>query len=196
MSLGVGFVVDGRYAIERSLRQTATRATYLVRHTHIDARYELDVLLGRDEESTRRFRDEAKLLSRFGIRGIGDFGRMDDGSLYIAFEHRPGVLLSELVPVPPPRAAAIVRALASDLAAIHAHGVVAGVLRPDSVLVCDDGSACVVDFTHGRMESDPSVDLHALAVLLVELTGSAKALADALAPVPEVKQPERNPFDF
>lgn len=196
MSVEVGGIVDGRYVVERELRRTATRATYFVRHLHVDKSLEMDALLERTDEAVQRFQAEARLLSKFRVRDVEDFGRMPSGQLYLVCKYEPGMLLSQQLPLTPPRTAAVVRALATHLAGAHAMGVVVRVLRRDTILVCNDGTARVVDFSHAEESADPSVDLHALAVLLVELTGSAKGLADALAPVPDVKPPERNPFDF
>lgn len=72
-----------------------------------------------------------------------------DGSLFVVSEFVPGDSLTALIagrPLNPRRAVDLAVQLSDGLAEAHAHGIVHGDLRPDSIVVTPKGNAKILDF--------------------------------------------------
>jgi predicted Ser/Thr protein kinase len=166
--------------------------------------------LSRDPAFNARVRQAAHEVSRLknphivAIHGFGDFG----GVLCVAMDLIDGVNLRRAVaddgPLPPERAVAIVRQVASALDAAHERGITHGDLKPENVLVTRDGSAYVTDFGFAppvtpndtvdglacaapeRLRGEPvgpRADVYALACLLyLCLTGHVQYLTAGAIP--------------
>jgi serine/threonine protein kinase/tetratricopeptide (TPR) repeat protein len=113
--------------------------------------------LANDPDIAQRFEREGvatALIRHNNIVNIYDFGRTDDGILYIAMEYVEGRTLRTILrteaPVPSRRAITLVQQILSALDEAHASGVVHRDLKPANVLVTrhrDGGELVkVVDF--------------------------------------------------
>jgi tetratricopeptide (TPR) repeat protein len=113
-------------------------------------------LLG-DEQTVARFYNEARAASRLNHPssvGIIDFGRTDDGILYLVMEHLAGkdlaTVIAEEGPLPFPRILQILRRVVSALGEAHALGVIHRDLKPENILILrarrGDDQVKVVDF--------------------------------------------------
>ena len=113
-------------------------------------------LLG-DEQTVARFYNEARAASRLNHPssvGIIDFGRTDDGILYLVMEHLAGkdlaTVIAEEGPLPFPRIVSILRRIVSALGEAHALGVIHRDLKPENILILQsrrgDDQVKVVDF--------------------------------------------------
>jgi serine/threonine-protein kinase len=113
-------------------------------------------LLG-DEQTVARFYNEARAASRLNHPssvGIIDFGRTEDGILYLVMEHLAGkdlaTVIAEEGPLPFPRIVSIVRRVVSALGEAHALGVIHRDLKPENILILrtrrGDDQVKVVDF--------------------------------------------------
>ncbi len=113
-------------------------------------------LLG-DEQTVARFYNEARAASRLNHPssvGIIDFGRTDDGILYLVMEHLAGkdlaTVIAEEGPLPFPRIVSILRRVTSALGEAHALGVIHRDLKPENILILrsrrGDDQVKVVDF--------------------------------------------------
>ncbi|MFK7985663.1 MAG: protein kinase [Sandaracinaceae bacterium] len=98
-------------------------------------------LLG-DDQTVARFYNEARAASRLNHPnsvGIIDFGRTEDGILYLVMEHLAGSdlahVLAEEGPLPFPRICRILRHVLSALGEAHSLGVVHRDLKPENVIV-------------------------------------------------------------
>jgi alkyl hydroperoxide reductase subunit AhpC len=89
------------------------------------------------------------------VFGVDD----SEGVPMIAMEYLRGRPLNRLMEregaMCPPRAVEIARQVASGMAAAHAQGVVHGDLKPENVMVSDDGLAKILDFGLARREHRP-----------------------------------------
>ncbi len=113
-------------------------------------------LLG-DEQTVARFYNEARAASRLNHPssvGIIDFGRTDDGILYLVMEHLAGkdlaTVIAEEGPLPFARIVSIMRRIVSALGEAHALGVIHRDLKPENILILrsrrGDDQVKVVDF--------------------------------------------------
>ncbi|MDQ3037173.1 MAG: protein kinase, partial [Myxococcota bacterium] len=98
-------------------------------------------LLG-DEQTVARFYNEARAASRLNHPdsvGIIDFGRTDDGILYLVMEHLAGkdlaTVLAEEGPLPFKRICKILRRILTALGEAHALHVIHRDLKPENIIV-------------------------------------------------------------
>jgi eukaryotic-like serine/threonine-protein kinase len=167
----VGRTIARKFAVESILGQGAMGTVYRARHLALAQSVALKVMheeLSRDRLFVERFEREAKAAFRLNhpnsVRVL-DFGREDDGLLYIAMELLLGRDLNSLIetdrPLAPPRISNILRQALSAIGAAHDLGIVHRDLKPANILVlteqgdegemldvvkvCDFGIAKVVD---------------------------------------------------
>src|SRR5690606_17650453 len=98
-------------------------------------------LLG-DDQTVARFYNEARAASRLNHPNsvsIIDFGRTDDGILYLVMEHLDGKDLAHILadegPLSFPRICKVLRHVLSALGEAHALGVVHRDLKPENIIV-------------------------------------------------------------
>ncbi|MEZ0342452.1 serine/threonine-protein kinase [Mycobacterium sp. pV006] len=170
-----------------------------------------------DPSFQQRFRRESRVAARLQephVIPVHNFGEID-GVLYIDMRLVDGASLKEVLraegALPPERAVAIVRQVASALDAAHANGLVHRDIKPENVLLTADDFAYLVDFgiAHGGGEASvtstglvvgssaymaperfsgdrggPASDVYSLSCLLYEtLTGRAPFSAGDLRQV-------------
>jgi len=145
----IGRVIDGRYRIEEQIGEGGMGVVYLSTHTVLGKKLALKVLRGemaKDEETVRRFMQEAQAATSIGqqnIIDISDFGQLPDGTTYFVMEHLAGQALTKLIKqggsVPMADAIRIIRQIASALGAAHQVGVIHRDLKPDNVMLISRG---------------------------------------------------------
>src|SRR5690242_18889172 len=105
----------------------------------------------RDEDYVERFRREARAVAQLAhpnIVTVIDRGEQD-GRQYIVFEYIDGENLKELAahgPLDPHDAIRLTLQVARALSFAHERGVVHRDVKPQNVLLNDDGQAKVTDF--------------------------------------------------
>ncbi len=123
--------------------------------------------LAGDEASVARFYAEARACSRLNHPNsvsVLDFGRTEDGLLFIVMEFLRGIDLARLVwqsgPMKPERAVEIVRQVLAALAEAHAAEIIHRDIKPENILVeslrTGDDFVKVVDFGLAKIRSDQS----------------------------------------
>jgi tRNA A-37 threonylcarbamoyl transferase component Bud32 len=155
----VGEVISGRYELEELLGSGGMSSVFRARDRLLDRHVALKVLHARysdDDEHVARFRREARTVARLShphIVTVIDRG-VDEGRQFIVFEHVQGENLKELVrrsgPLPAQRAVALGLAVAEGLAFAHAQGLVHRDVKPQNILLDEEGEVKVTDFGIAR----------------------------------------------
>lgn len=149
----------GRYRIVERLGEGGMGVVFRAE----DPRLERDVALKilkqdalHDEDSKRRFRLEARALSRLlhpNIATLFDFDS-DKGVDFLVLEFVPGESLARMLangPLPETRARAIAIDVIEGLQSAHEEGIVHRDLKPGNVVITPRGRAKVLDFGLARV---------------------------------------------
>ncbi|MBN2361724.1 MAG: serine/threonine protein kinase [Deltaproteobacteria bacterium] len=163
----VGREVDGRFEVIELLGSGGMGSVYLARQKSVDRLVALKVMYRRlleDATLIKRFLLEAKACARLANPHtvvIHDFGKTDDGVLYIAMEYLKGRSLRKKLEETPRldvyEAARILDQVADSLTEAHANGIIHRDLKPENVFLAetpDDAEFVkVLDFGIARAES-------------------------------------------
>jgi len=153
MELTVGQQL-GRYRIEDKIGQGGMGSVYRATDTRLDREVAIKVLpaeLITDAERRQRFRQEAQLAAAFNhpnIATVHDVGEQD-GVTFIVMELMRGESLRDLVrdePLGLESAVKIATGIAAGLARAHSEGVLHRDLKPDNVVLTDEGVPKILDF--------------------------------------------------
>ncbi len=155
----IGTTVDGRYTVRSRLARGGMSTVYLATDQRLERDVALKVLhphLANDPTFLERLSREAKAaasLSHPHIVGVLDQG--EDGPVaYLVMEYVKGHTLrdtlSEQGPLPPRLALALIDPVIEGLAAAHRSGLIHRDVKPENVLIADDGRIKVGDFGLAR----------------------------------------------
>jgi serine/threonine protein kinase len=154
-----GELVADRYELQEVVGTGGMSSVYRAVDTLLERNVALKILhphYGDDPEYVERFRREARSvaqLSHPNIVTVIDRGEAD-GQQYIVFEYVDGESLKQLVdrtgPLPARRAVEFGLQVAEALAFAHNAGLVHRDVKPQNVLVTEDGEAKVTDFGIAR----------------------------------------------
>ncbi len=155
----VGELIAERYALEELVGTGGMSSVYRAHDKLLERNVALKVLHERftDEgDYVERFRREARAvaqLSHPNIVTVIDRGEQDDRQ-FIVFEYVDGENLKSLLeregPLPERKAIELALQIAGALSFAHAQGLVHRDVKPQNVLLDDDGQAKVTDFGIAR----------------------------------------------
>ncbi|MFI1795986.1 Stk1 family PASTA domain-containing Ser/Thr kinase [Streptomyces sp. NPDC020379] len=177
----VGHVLDGRYRVEARIAVGGMATVYRALDTRLDRVLALKVMhpgLAADEVFVERFIREAKSAARLDHPNVvGVFDQGTDGTyVYLAMEYVAGCTLRDVLrergALQPRAALDIAEPVLAALGAAHLAGLVHRDMKPENVLIGDDGRVKVADFGLVR-----AVDTHSTAS-----TGSVLGTVSYLAP--------------
>ena len=150
-----GRVLDGRYLIGSRIARGGMATVYEATDLRLDRTVAVKVMhpgLGDDDEFAARFVAEARAaakLSHPNVVAVFDQGN-DDGTVFLAMELIPGHTLRDTIgkeaPLSPARTLALLEPVVSALASAHRAGLIHRDVKPENVLIADDGRIKVADF--------------------------------------------------
>ena len=150
-----GRVLEGRYRVGSRVARGGMATVYEATDLRLDRTVAVKVMhpgLGDDDEFAARFVAEARAaakLSHPNVVSVFDQGN-DDGIVFLAMELIPGHTLRDTIgkeaPLSPARALALLEPVVSALAAAHRAGLIHRDVKPENVLIADDGRIKVADF--------------------------------------------------
>ncbi|MGZ4635354.1 Stk1 family PASTA domain-containing Ser/Thr kinase [Oryzihumus sp.] len=158
----VGRVLDGRYRVLSHIADGGMASVYVALDQRLDREVALKVMrpgLASDETFVSRFRREARSAARLShphVVAVYDQG--EDGSeVFLAMELVNGHTLRQVMksegPLTPRAALDILDPVLQALAAAHAAGLIHRDVKPENVILREDGMVKVADFGLARAVS-------------------------------------------
>jgi serine/threonine-protein kinase len=198
-----GALLDGRYRVATKIATGGTSTVYRGLDMRLDRPVALKVMDSRyagDQQFLTRFQLEARTVARLkdpGLVAVYDQG-LDARHPFLVMELVEGGTLRELLaergPMPPHAVAAVLRPVLGGLAAAHRAGLVHRDVKPENVLISDEGEVKIADFGLVRAvaaaylspeqvrdgNASPRSDVYAVGIVAYELlTGQTPFSGDS-----------------
>jgi len=145
-------VQGGRYRLEQTLGHGGMATVYLAYDEELHRQVAIKLLaehLAGDADFRKRFLREARLAARLShpnVVSVYDAGEAEDGRPFIVMEYVPGTTFVELGQIAPGEAVELTTQACRGLAHAHAAGLVHRDVKPQNLLLRDDGTVKVADF--------------------------------------------------
>ncbi len=192
----IGRLVDSRYRVRARIARGGMATVYVATDLRLERRVALKVMHGHlsdDSVFQSRFIQEARAAARLADPHVVNvFDQGQDGEMaYLVMEYLPGITLRELLReqrrLSIPQTITIMDAVLSGLAAAHRAGIVHRDVKPENVLLAEDGRIKIGDFGLARATTANTATgqmlLGTIAYLAPELVtrGTADARSDIYA---------------
>src|SRR5690606_778699 len=144
----VGSILADRYRIHALLGEGGMGKVYAGEHVLMRKKLAVKVLhreLTTIPDVVQRFEREAMAAANIdhpNVAAATDFGKLDDGSVYLVLEYVQGRSLREEIaegPIPAERALHVGRQIAPALGSAHGLAIVHRDLQPENVMLADKG---------------------------------------------------------
>jgi predicted Ser/Thr protein kinase len=184
-------LIAGRYELEQQVGSGGMSKVYRAHDRLLERTVALKILhehYSQDDEYVERFRREARAVAQLAhpnVVTVIDRGEHESRQ-YIVFEYVDGENLKQLVeregPLPVRQIIELALQVAHALASAHARGVVHRDVKPQNVLLSEEGVPKVTDFGIARTSDVESVTL----------TGTVMGTSEYISP----EQARGEPVDF
>ena len=159
--LAVGSVLDDRFEITDVIAKSGMAALYKATDRKTGAAVAIKVphlQIESDPAGFDRFRREEEIGLQLDHPYILKFVPVEKKSRpYLVMEYLEGQTLSELLrsvhPLPEPDAVKIASRICEALDYMHKHGVIHRDMKPQNIMLCNDGSIRIMDFGIARAQS-------------------------------------------
>jgi eukaryotic-like serine/threonine-protein kinase len=155
----IGTVLSGRYRLEAKLGSGGMSTVYLARDQTLDRPVAVKVMhreMSEQEDQLERFRQEARAVAKLShpnVVSVIDAGE-DGGRPYIVFEYVKGETLKQRIgrvgALDTQEAIAYAIEVARGLGVAHARNMVHRDIKPQNVLIDEEGRAKLTDFGISR----------------------------------------------
>ncbi|OUC79245.1 protein kinase domain-containing protein [Gordonia lacunae] len=162
----LGTVLEDRYRIDAPIARGGMSAVYLAVDLRLGRDVAVKVMDSRysgDPQFLRRFEFEARAVAGLkhpGLVAVYDQG-IDNGIAFLVMELVDGGSLRELLrergPMPPHAVVAVAAPVLGGLGTAHAAGLVHRDVKPENVLISDEGEVKVADFGLVRAVAEAGV---------------------------------------
>ncbi|MGF3054856.1 Stk1 family PASTA domain-containing Ser/Thr kinase [Microbacterium sp. YY-03] len=189
----IGRLVDGRYRVRARIARGGMATVYVATDLRLERRVALKVMhahLSDDTVFQGRFIQEARAAARLADPHVVNvFDQGQDGELaYLVMEYLPGITLRELLKeqrrLSIAQTITVMDAILSGLAAAHRADIVHRDVKPENVLLAEDGRIKIGDFGLARATTANTASgaqlMGTIAYLAPELVtrGTADARSD------------------
>jgi len=157
--LGVGSLLDERFEITDIIAKSGMASLFKANDRKTNSAVALKVPLLQIESDAagfERFRREEEIGIRLNHPGVLKIIPVEaqKSRPYIVMEYLEGQTLSDLLhnvrPLPEPDAAKIASRICEALTYLHQNGVVHRDMKPQNIMICNDGSIRIMDFGIAR----------------------------------------------
>src|SRR4051812_29309401 len=187
MSTLVGMQLNGRYRLDAQIGAGGMSTVYRAFDATLERRVAIKLMhreIASDSDQLERFRREARSVAQFShphIVGVIDAGE-DDGRPYIVFEYVEGETLKDRIRrmgrLPIDEAAAYAIEIARALGAAHARGIVHRDIKPQNVLIDEEGTAKATDFGIARSLDEEGLTADGRVLGTTDYVSPEQALGD------------------
>src|SRR5436190_6531437 len=163
MSSQVGTLLSGRYRLDAQVGAGGMSTVYRAFDTVLERQVAIKLMhreIASDSDQLERFRREARAVAQLNspyVVGVIDAGE-DASTPYIVFEYVEGETLKDRIRrhgrLPIAEAVAYSIEIARALGAAHEHQIVHRDVKPQNVLIDEEGTAKVTDFGIARSLAD------------------------------------------
>jgi serine/threonine-protein kinase len=185
----------GRYEIDRELGDGASAVTVSALDRRLGRRVAIKILKpesDRDAAFSQRFNREARAaaaINNHNVVDVYDVGQEGD-LYYLVMQFVDGSDLKTLIEreraIPWQRAVGIARDVLAGLSAIHGAGIVHRDIKPQNVLIGNDGAVMVTDFGVAHVERDTSLTAAGTTVGTAAYMAPEQAQGQAPTPAADV----------
>ena len=157
----------GPYILMELLGRGAMGEVWLAAHQELESYYALKLInevQAADDDGVRRFQREVEAMAAVdrhpAIVRIHSAGVAPDGRPYYAMEYVTGRSLKDALRegLPLEEALDALEQVADGLGWVHAHGIVHRDVKPENVLLTDEGGARLTDFGLARLDAAAAAD--------------------------------------
>src|SRR5688500_17806118 len=187
MSTLVGMQLSGRYRLDAQIGAGGMSTVYLALDQTLERRVAIKLMhreIAADTDQLERFRREARSIAQLShphIVGVIDAGE-DEGRPYIVLEYVEGETLKDRIRrmgrLPIDEAVAYAIEIARALGAAHARHIVHRDVKPQNVLIDEEGSAKVTDFGIARSLDEDGLTADGRVLGTTDYVSPEQALGD------------------
>jgi tRNA A-37 threonylcarbamoyl transferase component Bud32 len=191
MSSQVGTLLSERYRLDAQIGAGGMSTVYRAFDTVLERQVAIKLMhreIASDSDQLERFRREARAVAQLNhphVVGVIDAGE-DNGTPYIVFEYVEGETLKDRIRrhgrLPVGEAVAYAIEVSRALGAAHEHQIVHRDVKPQNVLIDEEGAAKVTDFGIARSLTEEGLTADGRVLGTTDYVSPEQALGQDVGP--------------